>query len=114
LEVINGQAQVVSINRMATRHTYRIIAKTKASVRENTVYFPGWNVYVDNTKILLSPVTYTSGIIHFDLQTGDHQIAVVFEDTSDRKAGKIVSIIAMISLFGVNLVYKRKSVSKNQ
>ncbi|MDP3987948.1 MAG: 6-pyruvoyl-tetrahydropterin synthase-related protein [Candidatus Levybacteria bacterium] len=92
IEVINGNAQIKEVYRNTTRHEYVINVKTKSTIRENTFYFPGWNLYVNNR---LYKINYEQGdrkgTITFNLNPGLYNAELLFEETPVRKMSKMIT-----------------------
>lgn len=111
-EVIDGEATIQQTYRSTTRHTYTITASKPSRILENTLYFPGWNTYVDNTPVTMQfqDPNYR-GLITYDISQGSHVVSVRFEDTKVRKLANIISIVSgflLVFLFILCTVWKRK------
>jgi hypothetical protein len=106
IEILNGNAQITKESRSIERHEYVVQAKTKSVIKENTYYFPGWEVLVDEkaTKIDFENKQYP-GIITFNLEKGLHKVELIFTDTIDRIIGKWISAITII-LLGIVIFFK--------
>jgi hypothetical protein len=57
--------------------------------------FPGWRGWVDGRPVALHPAART-GLITLAVPAGEHEILLRFEDTPPRRAGAILSIVALI------------------
>ena len=101
IEVIEGNAQIVKLDRKSTYHEYVISADSKIRIRENILYFPGWKVYDNYNEI--KNVEFQDpknrGIITFYLDKGMHDVILKFEDTKVRKTANLISILAIIAAF---------------
>jgi len=60
----------------------------------NTAYFPGWQVYVDQTLQKIYP--NREGLISFSLAKGQHLIETKFADTAIRTWAKYISLISVV------------------
>lgn len=93
LNILTGKSQYSTIFRNSTRHEYTILAQTQTLIQENTYYYPGWKLWVDNIP---TPIKYTatreSGVMEFNLNPGYHHIKLVFTNTPDRTITLIISI----------------------
>jgi hypothetical protein len=93
LEVVTGKAIVGEITRNSTTHSYYVIADTKTRFRENTVYFPGWHIYVDDKEV---PIEFQDpqnrGLLTFNVNPGKHDIVVLFTETKLRLIADIISV----------------------
>jgi len=107
IEVIEGKASIIKLDRKSTYHEYLIDAKEKTRIRENTLYFPGWKVY-DNYN-LVNNVQFQDpknrGLITFYLEPGMHNIIVKFEDTKLRKTANLISITSVILVFIIPFIF---------
>ena len=80
---------------------------------ENTLYFPGWFVYVDGVKkspfdIWFQDPNYR-GLINFFVPRGKHLIEIKFEETRLRKTADIISLGALFILLGVSFTATLRS-----
>ncbi len=108
IEVIDGEAMVQEVSRLSTSHVYKVNAVKNSRIRENTVYFPGWTVFVNGKPV---PVEFQDqanrGLITFFVDKGESMIEVKFIDTKIRYFSNIVSFLAFISMI-LYLFYNRK------
>lgn len=97
LVIIKGRATTKTIKHEITRHEYLVNASTPITIRENTYYYPGWKVLVNNQE---TAVNYQNkdfkGVITFDVPKGVSHISVIFTDTWDRLLGKIISLVTLL------------------
>lgn len=110
MSIIGGEASVQELERSSTRHVYKVKALTQSQFRENTLYFPGWNITVDK-KII--PIEFQDrnniGVMTFLLSPGDHAVVVQFTDTKLRVLANnlsIISIMIVILFLMINVVKK--------
>ncbi len=100
LEIIDGRGKVIQVNREIVNHTYLINAQTNLKVRENTLFFPGWTLLVNNKKqpIIITKDGHPRGVIEFIIPQGLYKVELYFRDTMPRKIGKLVTIGAFFGL----------------
>ena len=71
---------------------------------ENTLYYPGWNVLVDN-KIV--PIEFQSsvhrGLMTFYVSKGIHTVTILFSDTKVRRMANWISALSVILIVGVGM-----------
>lgn len=113
MDVIDGSAGVYNVNRTTTVHEYRVEANVSTRFVENTVYFPGWNVYIDGKKtaVEFQDPNYR-GLMTFFVPEGSHTVRVQFQDTKLRFAADILSLVSagILVLGGAVLyIWKRKT-----
>ncbi len=101
IEILKGEAEINEKQRTSTQHQYRINVKKDTILKENTLYFPGWNLYVNNK---IHPVHYTDknypGIILFSLPKGEYTVNLIFTSTKTRTIAQSISIIT-----GINMIF---------
>lgn len=99
LSVIGGKTSVKELERSSTKHVYKITALAESQFRENTLYFPGWNIKVDD-KIV--PIEFQArnniGVMTFFVPSGKHTVIVQFTDTKLRLLANIISSLVIIGL----------------
>ncbi len=114
-EVIGGQAKIDLTSRNSTHHKYRIIASTNSEIRENTLYFPNWTVYIDGVKD--DQVQFQDpanrGLITYFITSGNHTVDVIFKDTKIRILSELISIVSAFIIIGLLIFPKRLYVTKN-
>ena len=104
LEVLNGKADIKQLSRTVNLHTYSVSIQSSSLMRENTLYFPGWNLYVNGKHYpTIISKNYPKGVIEFKLPKGNYNISLVFEDTTIIKASEIISILSLLLMLGLLL-----------
>lgn len=99
VEVIEGNAKVEEIGRKIVYRKYIIEASEKSRIRENTLYFPGWEVYINGVR---SDIQFQDpenrGLMTFYVEKGRSEVEIKFADTRLRTAANIISAagIAMV------------------
>lgn len=111
MEVIDGDATVRQLARTTTSHEYAVSVKSNTRIVENTLYFPGWNVYVDGTT---TPIEFQDpshrGLMTFWIDPGDHVVTVAFRETKLRSYANAISLVSVgILIFGSTILIRRKS-----
>ncbi len=107
IDLTKGNATIKEIKRNTNYHEYLIEAKSESEFRENTFYFPGWQLYVDGRP---NQIRYENveqpGTMYFSLKKGLHDVEFKFTDTWDRSLGKAVSLITLVLLMGYLWLFK--------
>lgn len=102
IEILSGSASIQEIYRSSTRHEYVIDAGGRTRVKENTLYFPGWSVYINGRKLPISEIEFQDpanrGVMTFYVDKGVNQVEVVFEDTKLRTFSNTISVIAFVPI----------------
>ncbi|MEN9407202.1 MAG: hypothetical protein RLZZ455_418 [Candidatus Parcubacteria bacterium] len=110
LESLSGSAEIRQIERSQTKHTYIVNAKKSLLLRENTLYFPGWEVWIDNKQTLFEyKKNHSLGKIVFPVTKGLHFIEVKYNDLPLFRLTKLISIAGFVVIFlyfiGEKLLY---------
>lgn len=88
--------KIFNIVKKSDSITFDITLNQKAKIVFNQVYFPGWQLKVDNS---LRKIDYeTSGLIEFGLDEGKHNLEIRLRDTPIRRFSKIISFVSLIIL----------------
>lgn len=100
IEVIEGKAEIQKTLRTSTYHQYKINSIYSSRIRENTLYFPGWKVYIDGKEYqgIQFQDPNNRGLMTFHLVNGSHIVDIRFEDTKLRQVANFVSIISVFLL----------------
>lgn len=117
IEILSGKAQIKELSRTSITHKYLIHAATQVKIKENTLFFPGWTLLVDEKprKIIYTDKNHP-GITTFILDKGLHEVVLTFRDTKNRSVSLMVSIFTIIfliillffSLIKKSILYKNR------
>jgi len=96
LEVIDGDAAITEISRTTTKHEYILDVKKPTLMLENTVYFPGWKIYLNDkaVDIQFQNPNYR-GLMTFYVTPGTIRVRAVFEDTKVRRIANCLSVVSL-------------------
>jgi len=97
MEVVEGEALITVGKRTTTLHEYTIVAKKQSRIVENTLYFPGWRIFVDGISagIQFQDPMYR-GLMTFWIDEGEHTVKVQFTDTKVRRLASTISILSVV------------------
>ncbi len=96
LIIDRGNVQVKEVRRSSTEHVYEVTTDGNARLVENTVYFPGWGVWIDGAPVAVEfQDVLHRGLITFTVPQGTHRIEVVFGDTKLRTISNYISIASL-------------------
>jgi len=113
LGVVHGAPITYDIHtRKSELHEQTITTTTPTQVSENTLYFPGWTVYIDGQKttITFDDVSWR-GVITYLVPQGTHNVKVIFEETKLRKTANTITIISLVIVLLLISLPKLKSSS---
>lgn len=99
IEVINGRTSIKNLQKKSQRHTF-FVDGGKATIKDNTVYFPGWKVFVDGQEkfIEFQDINHR-GLITFVVPQGKHHVEVVFKESRVRFFSDMLSFIMFLVIF---------------
>jgi hypothetical protein len=105
--VIEGSGKIIQEKRKTTRHDYTVHSQTdKVRIRENTLYFPNWEVYVDGKKTNIEfQDRLNRGLITYWLPMGEHRVSIQFKDTKLRMVANLLSILTFVTIFIAVVAY---------
>lgn len=113
INIIKGNGQIQALKSNQVDHEYLVGLTSSSILSENTYYFPGWNLYVNDKRWAFdSDSKYKPGKIVFSLPKGIHQIGIKFQDTPSEILGKKISIVALIILGLIALIQFSRFISK--
>ena len=100
--IIKGKGTLLPSKRNTTLREYTVNAQEPIRIAENTLYFPGWKVFIDGkeTQIEYQDPEYR-GIMTFVVPIGEHIIAIRFGDTKLRVIANVISVFS----FGMLLTW---------
>lgn len=105
VKIATGEISDVLVQ--TNRISFQAKTDQPTNVSINTVYFPGWQVFVDNKN---TPIDYTNerGVMSFAIPGGDHGVRAVFSETPVRMASDAVSVLSVFVLLGATFFLKNK------
>jgi len=106
IEIIEGSAEIIKIERKSTYHEYVLDVKERVRLRENTLYFPGWKIFDNDVE--LTNVEFQDpknrGLMTFYVDEGLHNIILKFEETKLRYFANIVSLVSLTFIIIIPVV----------
>lgn len=109
VEIIGGDAKVLSADRKSTIHTYKVEANTSSTILDRTYFFPGWKAYMDGkeTPIQFQDPAY-AGMITFQIPSGTHDVVVQFEQSKIQQVGNMISMGTLTILAAIAITLYRR------
>lgn len=107
IEIISGNASIKNLIRKSNLHNFVVDADSNTKILDNTIYFPGWQAFVDRKKVLIEfqDINYR-GLITFPVPKGIHNVNVRFTESPIRLFSNAVSMFALIALLIGCIFYK--------
>jgi len=99
LEIASGQVLIRPIARTTTQRQYEIDVREPSRLVENTLFFPGWKIFVDSYQagIQFQDPEYR-GLMTFRVEEGKHIVKVLFTDTKLRRYANYISLVSIAFL----------------
>ena len=105
VEILQGKGKIQNITSNGRKTSFQAEISAPSLIQINTLYFPGWKVFVDGKK---QTVRYNNpyGVIQFPLSEGTHTITSLFTETIPRLISDVLSLSTAI-VIGTWWVYRR-------
>ncbi len=103
LEIIQGKGNLKEIKRTSTHHYYLVNAQTPLTIKENTLYFPGWNLKSNFNNISIFPGD--RGIINAKFPKGQQFIELSYTDLPLYALVKVISGLCFLILISIIILY---------
>lgn len=91
------KSEVSDIQKTVTGISFRYTSETPPEFTVHLFYFPGWEVFIDNSKILFS--INDLGLIKFKAMPGQHEVRIKYSGTFITEFSKIISLVTLFLLF---------------
>lgn len=107
VEIISGDAKLKNLMKKSNLHKFTVLADSNSRILDNTIYFPGWQVFVDGKKIPIEfqDINYR-GLITFFVPEGIHDIEVRFAESPIRLFSDIVSLLTLVLILVAFLFHR--------
>jgi hypothetical protein len=96
-EIVAGNAEIQQTSKSPASWTGVIQANTTATAELRLAYFPAWTVFVDG-KPVAARASEKTGLIRFDVPTGEHRVAVRWTRPTSLWIADLVSLLALCVL----------------
>lgn len=113
LENISGNSEITLITRRNNYHQYIIYSNSKVFLKENTYYFPGWKLFIDDKPTQIQTTNKKDpGLIYFSAPKGVHKIELIYKDLPNLFIAKIISVstisFSLILIIMLNKKFRHK------
>jgi hypothetical protein len=98
IEVVKGQGKIIEEYRLNNQHNFLTFSNQEMLIKENTWYFPGWNLSIDgkSTKIIYTNKNYPD-IMFFQVPKGLHTVRLEYKDLPELFIAKVVSVLSLLT-----------------
>lgn len=97
VEILNGGGEVSNMLTTSKRINFSVNIKARSWIRVNTIYWPGWEAFVDDKLVSIS-YNNSAGLIEFLLPEGKHDVQVRFGETPTRYLADAISLLSFLVL----------------
>ncbi len=107
VELINGKGKIQNISSNSHFISFNLDLKSASLIRINTIYYPGWNISVDDKN---SKITYTNdlGVMEIAVPQGQHTVIGKFSETPMRLVSDMISLVGLVVLIFLSLLPRQK------
>lgn len=97
VEVIEGSATISDLKYNSKSLSFSYNANSDTTFRVNTIYYPGWDVYIDYEK---AEIDYDNNLGVMDIKASQYRkkVTMNFNETPVRTVSNIISIFSLLTL----------------
>jgi len=101
IQIRSGQATLTQVSADMLSSQLMVDAATPTTLLIGTLYFPGWNAYLDGYMLSVGQERMT-GLMTLQIPQGKHVVTMRFEDTRIRKIGQYLSLgtVSLLVILG--------------
>ncbi len=107
LVITEGETEIINQSIEIDDYQFELLVLRDSKVQINTLWFPGWKVYLDS-KPIEPDISSDLGLMAFDIAEGEHNLQISYKSSPVRKVGYAISWISILLLPGVALLAKKK------
>jgi len=107
--VVQGEADFIKYYKKSNySEAFFSVSTPKATIKLPIVYFPNWELYIDNQKTDFQ-IDSDLGLIQFEVNQGSHHYELFLKNTSIRTIGNSISLISLVLviIMGIKSKFKK-------
>ena len=117
IEVAGSKVDISAINERSNRLSFTTDSAVNSQIRVNTLYFPGWNVYRDQQKLVINSDYFINsnpdrqsrppdrtGVFILNVPSGIHHYRLNLTETPIRRVADLISLISL--LFAIFFIFE--------
>jgi hypothetical protein len=108
VQIVSGDAKITNMLFNSKRITFDFKAMANSLVRINTIYYPGWKVYLDGKETAIS-YNDTYGVMDLTVPKDTTRIELVFNETILRLLADFISLLSILLLVVVSLSQRKQN-----
>ena len=97
IEVLEGFAEISDILYSSNKISFSYKANKDSTLRINTIYYPGWKVYLDGRNINEAHEN-TKGTMEINVPKSGNKVVLLFQETISRQLSNLVSLVSLLTL----------------
>jgi hypothetical protein len=97
VEISEGIGSVKNVFASSRQINFSVDTLTKIGVRINTIYYPGWKIFVDAINTDFS-FDNEQGVMEINLAPGRHNVSARFQETPLRFISDVISLLSVVLL----------------
>jgi len=105
VEVIRGDGKISNVIYNSKKLSFNITANNEVGVRVNTIYYPGWKLFIDGKQAKIN-YKNDNGVMDVLLTKENSLVKFVFSETSFRFFANFISVVSMLGLLIFSKFYK--------
>lgn len=109
VEFSTGRAGIEILKDKSNLLEFSLASTVSGQVRVNTIYYPGWKVFVDEKE---EKIDYSNGLIEFKVGEGKKNVVARFTETPLRLTSDLISLATLVFLFLPQLPIFKKAAKK--
>lgn len=105
VENLSGKEAINITKNSPNKISFNADLSSETLVEVNTIYFPGWNTYVNGSKTKIN-YENPSGLIQMSLNKGNNNVLIEFSETTVRIISDFISLVSLFVLLGL-VIFKK-------
>ena len=102
-----GEGEIVARTIKSHFYSFIVLAKTDVKIRVNTIWFPGFQGWVDNEKVEIK--RREDGLMELKIPSGKHKVVLQLTETRERSFANFLSLFSFLggAWFMLESIYGR-------
>ena len=106
--IVSDDTIITNYTKKSNKLTLTAISKSNTKITLPLVYFPNWQLFIDNQKSDFE-IDKDLGLIEFNLTSGTHSILLKFTNTPIRNLANLISLISLALAIIIGIRSTRKN-----
>jgi len=107
VQLIDGGGELIPVQEKGHLIEFKANLDVPSTVEINSIYFPGWIARLDSKEIDI--LVSEKGTMNIEIPTGQHQVEVVFQETTLRMIANLISITTLFVIVILQFKLWKKS-----